>query len=271
MRILELKPVEHNWKTGDACPAIEPNVTDDTLLTSNGVPIGFFLRQLPAKAKALATLADSELRSDRVPKSTMDRITEVDPDPNRGTRKYLRVKQYSTILGSVAPRPHLRRAYANTSTVHSHKTAQPFIKAMLMLCVECEEILRSVMPEQHATQTEIMASIARKWRFGNLFTSSISNFNISAAFHQDRANVKNTVNLIVTKRQNSIGGNLHVPDYGLTFDQVDGSLLAYPAWRNMHAVTEIEPSKLGGYRNSLVFYPLAAFLNTQADTADSDG
>jgi hypothetical protein len=34
-----------------------------------------------------------------------------------------------------------------------------------------------------------------------------------------------------------------------------------PAWENVHGVTPIIPTFDGGYRNSLVFYPLKAFVN----------
>jgi len=39
------------------------------------------------------------------------------------------------------------------------------------------------------------------------------------------------------------------------------SMLVYPAWRNLHGVTPITPTHDGGYRNSLIFYPLKAFFN----------
>lgn len=55
------------------------------------------------------------------------------------------------------------------------------------------------------------------------------------------------------------GGDLHIPDYGATIGQQDNSILVYPAWRNVHGVTPIIPTFEGGYRNSLVFYPLKAF------------
>jgi hypothetical protein len=42
-------------------------------------------------------------------------------------------------------------------------------------------------------------------------------------------------------------------------DSSDNSMLVYPAWRNVHGVTPIVPTHEGGYRNSLVFYPLKAF------------
>lgn len=52
------------------------------------------------------------------------------------------VLQYSTILGSVPPKPHMRRPYPTMSSVHNVKTAQTFIKAMLMLCKESEELIK---------------------------------------------------------------------------------------------------------------------------------
>lgn len=96
-----------------------------------------------------------------------------------------------------------------------------------------------------------------------MFTSSISNFNISAPFHRDAANIQGAVNVIICKKYNSKGGDLHIPDYGATIGQQDNSILVYPAWRNLHAVTPIIPTFEGGYRNSLVFYPLKAFVGLE--------
>ncbi len=79
------------------------------------------------------------------------------------------------------------------------------------------------------------------------------------SLHRDNLNVKGTVNAIICKRRNATGGYLHVPDYGATFGQPDGSLLVYPAWRNMHGVTPIRETHKGGYRNSLIWYALDAF------------
>ena len=84
---------------------------------------------------------------------------------------------------------------------------------------------------------------------------------ICFALFLDNANAKGAVNLIITKRQNSTGGNLYVPDYNATFEQANNSLLVYPAWRNMHGVTPIIPTHPGGYRNSHVWYALDSFAN----------
>lgn len=258
MKYLELIEVPHSVKVGDTCGDITPNVVEDTIFTIDGEAIGFYIRDIGKysdKAAKLATLADIELRSKRVPKSVMKRSSGfLDDDKSR------QVEQYSTILGSIPPKPHMRRPYATRSSVHNVASAKQFAKAMLMLARESEKIIQGITPELYEAQKQtISENIAEGWRFGELFTSSISNFNIAADFHRDNGNLKGCSNVIITKRQNSTGGCTSIPDYGATVDSVDGSMLYYPAWRNVHGVTPIVPTREGGYRNSLVFYPLANF------------
>ena len=258
MKTIELEKVEHERKRGEICPYIEANVTEDCFLSYKGELIGFFLQSMPEKMCKLADLANAEFRSTRVPKSDMNRRMPKGKRPD-GKYAYDTVVQTSVILGSIAPKVHMQRAYASISQVHSVASAQTFIKAMLALALESEELIKELMPEQYEKQLELFSAVKDKWKFGNLFTSSISNYNISAPFHQDNANIVDAVNVIICKRLNSKGGDLHVPDYNATFGQHDNSILVYPAWRNMHAVTPIIPTYKGGYRNSLVFYPLSGF------------
>lgn len=257
MKRIDLIKVPHNVQIGDICGTIEPNITEDCIFYDGGEPIGFYLTKMPERMCKLANLANAELRSKNVPKTTMDRKTPI------GNGKFLVVSQYSAILGGVPPKPHMRRPYPTISSVHSVKTAQTFIKAMLMLANESEQLIKDILPNQYYTQKKIFENVAKEWKFGNLFTSSISNFNISAPFHQDNANIKNTVNVIICKKMNSNGGDLHIPDYDATIGQQDNSILVYPAWKNLHGVTPIIPTHEGGYRNSLVFYPLKAFYQKE--------
>ena len=169
------------------------------------------------------------------------------------------VTQYSTILGSRAPKPHMRMPYPSITAVHREPSAQVFIKAMLASCLESEKIIKKITPKIYDRQVKLFKDIKKDWRFGNIYTSSISNYNISAPFHRDTANITGTVNTILTKRKNSKGGCLNVPDYGVTFEQSDNSMLVYPAWKNIHGVTPIIKKNITGYRNSLIFYPLKAF------------
>jgi hypothetical protein len=256
MKRVDLVQLKHDVKIGDTCGTIEPNITEDCIFYDNDVPIGFYIKDISKyseKAAKLADLADKELRSKNVPKSEMGRTSG---QHGRGD-----VQQYSTIIGSVPPRPHNRRPYPSISSVHGVKTAQTFIKAMLLLAKESEQIIKEITPNVWQTQHDIFEKhVSKKWRFGNLWTSSISNYNISAPFHRDAGNIEGCVNVIIAKKQNATGGNTTVPDYGATMDSCDNSMLVYPAWKNVHGVTPIIPTHEGGYRNSLVFYPLKAFV-----------
>lgn len=257
MKRIDLIEVNHSRKIGELCEYIEPNVTEDCIFYADGEPIGFYLTKMPVKMCKLADLANAELKSNNVPKTMMDRKKPL------GNGEYLVVSQYSTILGGCPPKPHMRRPYPSQSSVHSVKSAQTFIKAMLLLAKESEQLIKEILPKQYEHQTELFKQVPDKWKFGNLFTSSISNFNISAPFHRDAGNIVGAVNVIICKKLNSKGGDLHIPDYNATIGQQDNSILVYPAWRNVHGVTPIIPTHEGGYRNSLVFYPLKAFVNLQ--------
>ena len=264
MNRIDLIKVEHSVKIGDQCPSFEPNVTEDSIFYVDGEAIGFYLTKMPEKMCKLADLADNEFNSNNVPKTKLDRsdVLKAQQDNPKLTRTQAReigTSQMSAIIGSVPPKPQFKRDYPTRSSVHSVKTAQTFIKAMLLLAKESEKLIKEIIPAQYEKQLDLFKDVNKKWRFGDLFTSSISNYNISAPFHRDTGNIKGAVNVIICKKHNSKGGDLHVPDYGATIGQQDNSILVYPAWKNVHGVTPIEPTFDDGYRNSLIFYPLKAF------------
>lgn len=258
MKEVELIQLEHGVKIGDICGDIEPNITEDTLFTQDGDVVGFYIKDISKHSEKLSkyvNIANTELRSKRVPKSVMKRSSGLH-------NKEKEVLQYSTIIGGVPPKPHMRRPYATMSSVHKVKSAEIFVKAMLLACKESEELIKKIAPKIYEEQVKIIEdNIPAKWRFGKMFTSSISNYNISAPFHRDAGNLVGCVNVIIAKKENATGGNTTVPDYGATVDSRDNSMLVYPAWRNVHGVTPIVPTGKDGYRNTLVFYPLKAFKN----------
>jgi len=266
MKTLKLKQAEHKTKIGKDCPYYEPNVKEDSLLELDGEVIGFYINDVNKYSKKLTQLiaiANKEFRSDNVPKSLLERSDVFQKVYKQGmTRKEAKatgVVQMSSILGSVAPKPHMRRPYPTISAVHRDKKAQTFVKAMWGACLEAEQIVKTLTPHLYKRQQELFEDVKDEWKFGTMYTSSISNFNISAPFHRDTGNLTETVNIILTKRNNANGGCLNVPDYNLTFEQADNSMLVYPAWKNVHGVTPIKQISEDGYRNSLIFYPLKAF------------
>lgn len=255
MNRVDLKQTKFEEKTGTECVHKTPNITEDTIFYENGVPIGFYIRDMKGKIKEYIEIANKELQSKRVPKSVMKRSSGL----FKGAKD--EVLQYSTILGGVPPKPHMRRPYPTISSVHSKASAKMFIKAMILAEREAEKIIKEIMPEQYKFQKEaIEQNVPKRFRIGNLFTSSISNCNIATAFHTDKANLKGCVNVIIYKKsKDAKGGHLSIPEYGAVIEAVDNSMVVYPAWKSLHGVTPISTQNSRGYRNSLVFYPLGSF------------
>lgn len=253
---MEMISVDHDVKLGDDCGNKKANVTEDTLFLFEGNLVGFYIKKIEGKLKELLTIANKEFRSSNVPKQDLTRSSRDFGRLDKGKK----VVQYSTILGSVPPRTGRGRAYPVISSVHQSQTARTFIKSMMLLSREAEVLVKKYLPEIYLKQKEVIVeNVPEKWRFSPLYTSSISNYNIAANFHRDTGNLKDTVNCIFTKRFDATGGYLNVPDYDVTVECADNSLLCYPAWRNVHGVTPIQIRSSQGYRNSLIFYPLKGF------------
>jgi len=266
LKKVQMQKREHDRKIGGRCEYIEPNIKDSCFLYDGDELVGVYIsdvkKMYPKLAKVMA-VANAEFLSDNVPKTLLERadvMAKVKAGMSRAEAKKAGTVQYSTIIGSIPPKPLMKRAYPNRSSVHAVKSAQTFIKAMLIAAKEMSVVMGQLLPEHLKSQLEAVSGVDDKWMFGDLFTSSISNFNIAAPFHRDTANIKHTLNAIYTHRHNSDGGSLYVPDYDACFEMPTDSLLLYPAWRNVHAVTPIIPTHDGGYRNSLVFYALSGFL-----------
>jgi hypothetical protein len=259
MKRLELIKKPHNMKVGDACGNILPNINEDVLLTDNDIPVGFYIRDVRNHSVSLGKfldIANNEFRSKNVPKSVMTRSSALNARREGGKG----VEQYSTIIGSVPPKPHMRRPYPTRSSVHSVKSADIFVKAMLCAALESEKLIKQIVPDLYDIQlSTIQQNVPHEWRFANLFTSSISNYNIAAAYHVDTANLVPCMNVILSKKENAYGGDLSLPDFDAVFNTGDYSMLVYPAWKSLHGVTPIVPTAQNGYRNSFVFYPLKAF------------
>ena len=202
--VLTLQPKAPKLKIGDTCPTLQPNVTESCILADpDGTQVGLFIKQLPDDLRNLVNIADHEVNSTRVPKTMMDRKRPLPPGPD-GKRRYLVISQYSAILGSVPPKPHMRRAYGTRSSVHSSKTAGTFVKAMHKAGITAYQLVQELAPEvTQLHSSKVQSRVPEKWRFAKHFSSTISNCNFAAPIHEDHANVKGAINIIITKRRNS--------------------------------------------------------------------
>lgn len=226
----------------------EPNVVEDCFFKDEKWKIiWFYLKKAPERLRKIANLANKELHSKNVPKNVMSRVWYED-----GIEK--RLEQYSTIIWAVKPELIKRRYKPWLSHIHLEKKAERFIKLMYIFAQECEKLIQELTPELYEEQKKLLKN--QKLKIWSLWTSSISNFNTAAKTHIDGANIKWANNIIYFKRENAEGGHLHLPEYDAVINSSDDALVFYPAWKSLHGVSEIKPTKKGWYRNSLVLYPL---------------
>ena len=175
MKRIDLIEVEHKRKIGETCEYIEPNVTEDSIFYVDGEPIGFYLNKMPEKMCKLADLANAEFKSKNVPKSMLNRASAINQQSAREDikekykdKKGSEVSQMCALLGSIPPKPMVRRPYPTISSVHRSEKAQTFIKAMLLLARESEKLIKEILPKQYEHQVELFTDVPEKWRFGNL-------------------------------------------------------------------------------------------------------
>ena len=167
--VLTLQPKAPKLKIGDTCPTLQPNVTESCILADpDGTQVGLFIKQLPDDLRNLVNIADHEVNSTRVPKTMMDRKRPLPPGPD-GKRRYLVISQYSAILGSVPPKPHMRRAYGTRSSVHSSKTAGTFVKAMHKAGITAYQLVQDLAPEvTQLHSSKVQARVPEKWHLHKL-------------------------------------------------------------------------------------------------------
>ena len=110
-----LKLVQSPLKIGDQPGNIPPNIHESCILADpDGTPVGMFLKTLPDDLQNLVNIADAEIHTDRVPKSTMKRSSGLHNDSAD-------VLQYSTILGSIPPKPHMRGRPRTTAATNTQR------------------------------------------------------------------------------------------------------------------------------------------------------
>lgn len=117
-------------------------------------------------------------------------------------------------------------------------------------------VYREMDPDNFARYEEVARAIPVEYRMhGTPFTSGNVNKNNVLDYHLDVGNTLDGLSAMMVVRERSTGGQLVVPELGVTLDLIDGDAVIFDGQRTWHGVTPVE-SSLGGYRFSAVYYPL---------------
>lgn len=88
---------------------------------------------------------------------------------------------------------------------------------------------------------------------GTPFTGGVANKNNTLNYHNDNANTPNGMSCMLIMKNNIAGGELVLPELGISFACQNGFMLLFDGKNYLHGVTPIVMAK-GGYRYTVVYY-----------------
>jgi hypothetical protein len=115
--------------------------------------------------------------------------------------------------------------------------------------------LKEMLPEVYLKDVEQMEAVLPEWRMTEdaLWTSGVINQSSSLPYHRDGSNF-DTWSAMPVVRRGMDGGDLHMPEYGITIACKDGWALWFNGHAYVHGVTPMKSRAEDGYRYSVVFY-----------------
>jgi len=168
------------------------------------------------------------------------------------------LKTTSRVFG-YQPRMVLRRDFCSATSLQSKEP--DVAQAVEKIAHAVKAVYQETFPDIYAAHQEMSEQKIRPELLikGTPFTSGIINKNNPLKYHFDAGNFKGVCSCMVAFKKDVAGGYLACPEYHMGFEIADKSLLIFDGQSILHGVTPIIPTHDGGYRNSLIFYPLNAF------------
>jgi hypothetical protein len=88
---------------------------------------------------------------------------------------------------------------------------------------------------------------------GTPFSGGVINKNCALNYHFDRANTNDGISCMIILKENTLGGELILPELNIGFSCDDGYILLFDGQKYLHGVTEMLSSS-NGYRYTIVYY-----------------
>ena len=180
-------------------------------------------------------------------------------------RKAVLDTNYSTTLRASGTRNNSRVfGFTNRSAVLQRESCTPTSLSWespdaQMTLNETAEVLggylRDQLPEVFEHDLGQISEVLPEWRMTEdaLWTSGVINQASALPYHRDGSNF-DTWSAMPVVRRGMDGGNLHMPEFGITINCRDGWALWFNGHAYVHGVTPLSPRSKDGYRYSIVFY-----------------
>jgi hypothetical protein len=173
---------------------------------------------------------------------------------NTGKRT-LGLQSTSTIFG-YSPKLTVRRDYCTATSM-----SREFPKPHSIICRQAELVskyYKKYFPDTYVAHEQVVTEkVLPAWRIPNsVFTSGIVNKNSVLKYHHDAGNFKGVMSNMIVMKHDVEGGNLAVPEYGITLEVANNTLVIFDGQLIMHGVTPIKYLSEQSYRYSVVYYTL---------------
>lgn len=174
-------------------------------------------------------------------------------------KRLLGLPTSSSIFGSL-PRNPVRGDYCRLS---SNSVKELNLLGLVQQCSRAVcDVYNRLLPEQYELQVSASAAILPEWVITKTpFTTVNFNKNTAIKYHRDKANQRGVFSSVIILRSGITGGELVLPEYGVSLAQSDGYMLLFDGQSVIHGVCPIVKTVASGYRTSVVLYAMKQMEN----------
>jgi hypothetical protein len=241
MRTIDIIRKEVNFSDYIRRSALESDynvlITEDTLITENGVPRILYAR-LPDDSTKYIRQACKNIRYD-----TSTRLN--------GLKTTSRIFGYN-------PRNAIRKDFCSaTSMAVEHPTEHAVI---CDFGKQLTTLYAQYFPDIYAIhEGNVEGKVRDGWRIEQTpFTSGIVNKNNPLKYHFDAGNIRDVLSNMVVFKKDIGGGYLSCPEFDIGFEVADNTVILFDGQNILHGVTPIKRHSEHAYRYSVVYYTLQA-------------
>lgn len=172
------------------------------------------------------------------------------------SRRQSGVPSQSRVFGFSPRMPVQQRDYCASATLNREFPAS---KDVLFYYAQVfTHLLETHHPERLAVSRAALEKVKPEWIIpGSVFTSGIINQDNPLQYHYDGGNFEGTWSAMAVFKEQTTGGHLALPEFGVKLACQDSSILIFDGQSELHGVTPIRKMSADAYRFSIVFYSLA--------------
>jgi hypothetical protein len=242
------------------------------ILTAKPVPINFdSIRKVQPKLSERGKIIDEEtiiyvggkpaLAYTFIPADLLDGLRAAVKTTNYAvTHRSNGLPTKSSVFGTL-PRVTMRCDYCRVTrpTVNEPEN----LERIIAFRKHVDDVYQRYFPANYESAlAEVKNTIHDDWRFGDTpFLTCNINVNFAIPYHKDAGNMPSALSNVTIVRDGVEGGELVLPEFGVSLSQRDGALVFFDGYKIAHGVLPFRKTREDGYRASIVYYTMRDMRN----------